>query len=280
MIIAADNKQMSKIGRAGKRHRSFFYLALIFCQLLALSACGNFKSDTLFQSQSRKAVRYGEYEVQKGDSLYSIAWRFKRDYKELAKINKIKSPYTIRVGQKIKLANYQDEIPSKGGYTGKSVVQPSKQKYTPTKTTTYKQKSWVRGRANTKRNRHTKNSISWQWPASGKLIQTFSFCSVGKKGIQISGNPGDAVKAAADGKVVYSGNSLVGYGNLVIVKHDEVFLTAYAHNRRVIVKEGQNVTRGQKIAEIGASGTDRNKLHFEIRKEGKPVNPVSYLPRR
>ncbi|MBL8395764.1 MAG: peptidoglycan DD-metalloendopeptidase family protein [Candidatus Accumulibacter sp.] len=120
--------------------------------------------------------------------------------------------------------------------------------------------------------------VSWLWPASGKLIGTFS--EGGNKGIDISGKAGDSVLAAAGGKVVYSGTGLRGYGKLVIVKHNNTYLTAYAHNQNVLVKEGQAVTRGQKIAEMGNTDADQVKLHFEIRRQGKPVDPLKHLPAR
>ena len=120
--------------------------------------------------------------------------------------------------------------------------------------------------------------ISWAWPASGKMLSGFS--ESGGKGIDIAGKTGDPVTAAADGKVVYSGTGLRGYGQLVIVKHSEAFLTAYAHNSRILVKEGQAVTRGQKIAEMGNTDADQVKLHFEVRRQAKPVDPLKYLPGR
>jgi lipoprotein NlpD len=120
--------------------------------------------------------------------------------------------------------------------------------------------------------------ISWSWPASGKLIGGFS--ESGNKGIDIGGKAGDPVIAAAGGKVVYSGTGLRGYGKLVIIKHNNTFLTAYAHNQNILVKEGQNVAKGQKIAEMGSTDTDQVKLHFEVRQQGKPVDPIKHLPPR
>lgn len=120
--------------------------------------------------------------------------------------------------------------------------------------------------------------ITWSWPASGKMIT--GFVESGSKGIDIAGKTGDPVAAAADGKVVYSGSGLRGYGQLVIVKHSDAYLTAYAHNHRILVKEGQTVTRGQKIAEMGNTDADQVKLHFEVRRQGKPVDPLKYLPGR
>jgi lipoprotein NlpD len=123
-------------------------------------------------------------------------------------------------------------------------------------------------------------SIEWRWPHVGTVIAAYSTSGKVNKGIDIAGNPGDSVRAAASGNVVYAGDGLLGYGNLVIVNHNEHYLSAYAHNRKVLVREGEDVTAGQKIAELGSSGTDRPKLHFEIRKNGNPVNPVPYLPPR
>ncbi|MDE2585701.1 MAG: peptidoglycan DD-metalloendopeptidase family protein [Betaproteobacteria bacterium] len=120
--------------------------------------------------------------------------------------------------------------------------------------------------------------VAWAWPSGGKVLAGFSEGT--NKGLDITGKMGDPVLAAGDGKVVYSGSGLRGYGKLVIIKHDATFLSAYAHNNNILVKEGQSVSRGQKIAEMGNSDTDQVKLHFEIRRQGKPVDPLQYLPKR
>ena len=122
------------------------------------------------------------------------------------------------------------------------------------------------------------DEIVWIWPAGGKLIGTFS--EGGNKGVDIAGRAGDPVLAASGGKVVYSGSGLRGYGKLVIVKHNSNYLTAYAHNQNILVKEGQSVSKGQKIAEMGNSDADQVKLHFEVRRQGKPVDPLKHLPPR
>ncbi|WP_009912111.1 murein hydrolase activator EnvC family protein, partial [Burkholderia humptydooensis] len=120
------------------------------------------------------------------------------------------------------------------------------------------------------------SNVSFAWPVRGALLNTFDDSK--NKGINIGGPAGEAVKAAADGRVVYAGNGLRGYGNLIIIKHDATYLTAYAHNRALMVKEGDAVTKGQKIAEMGNSDSDRVMLHFEVRRQGKPVDPLKYLP--
>lgn len=122
--------------------------------------------------------------------------------------------------------------------------------------------------------------IVWAWPARGNIIGRFSNSDADNKGIKLGGSEGDTVMAAADGEVVYTGNGLLRYGELVILKHNDRFLSAYAHNKLITVREGDRVTRGQKIAELGSTGIDRDMLHFEIRLDGKPVDPLSYLPSR
>jgi len=122
------------------------------------------------------------------------------------------------------------------------------------------------------------DDVAWIWPANGKMVGTFS--ESGIKGVDIAGKAGDPVLAAGDGKIVYSGTGLRGYGKLVIIKHNNTFLSAYAHNQAILVKEGQAVTKGQKIAEMGNSDADQVMLHFEVRRQGKPVDPLKYLPQR
>ena len=117
----------------------------------------------------------------------------------------------------------------------------------------------------------------WQWPARGEVVTSFS--RSGGKGIDIAGSFGQAIVAASDGEVVYSGSGLIGYGQLIIVKHNKRYLSAYAHNNKILVKEGDTVKGGQRIAEMGRSGSNRALLHFEIRRDGKPIDPVRYLPK-
>src|SRR5439155_10826617 len=123
-------------------------------------------------------------------------------------------------------------------------------------------------------------AVAWIWPTSTGDPVIAGFDEEKNKGIDIGGKPGDAVVAAADGRVVYAGAGLRGYGNLIILKHNNTYLTAYAHNQQLLVKEDQSVQKGQKIAEMGNSDADRVKLHFEIRRQGKPVDPARYLPNR
>ncbi len=218
----------------------------------------------------------GYYSVARGDTLYAIAWRFGYDFRKLAQANSIAAPYTIYPGQRIKLtdrvASTSSQPKSKTktkSSTSKSTVTKSSSSQTTVKakpTATDNSKGLVTGK------------LSWRWPTEGKVVRGFS--GDVHKGIDIGGKAGDSVMAVAPGRVVYAGSGIVGYGNLLIVKHSEIYLSAYGHNRRLLVAEGDVVKQGQRIAEKGDTATNSVKLHFEIRKEGKPVDPVKLLPRR
>jgi lipoprotein NlpD len=209
------------------------------------------------------------HKVVSGETLYSIAWKYSKNYKELARINGIKSPYVIYPGQRITIKN----TPPKKKVKPKKVTKNNK--VIKKKEVVSKTPKLSRADASV-----LKEKIRWRWPARGKLLAAFSSNARFNKGIDIAGKLGEPVYAAARGKVVFSGSGLRGYGRLVIIHHDEKFLSAYAHNSRLLVKENQVVKAGQKIAEIGSTGTDKAKLHFEIRKDGKPVDPLRYLPKR
>lgn len=204
--------------------------------------------------------------VGKGETLFSIAWAYGFDYKALARANGIDQSYVIHPGQVLKLT---DVAPSAAAVPVKA---NSQTRSTPVVTNTLPAKPLNKTVIDTK--------LAWRWPAPGGVMQAFSESGTVNKGIDIAGNLGDPVFAAASGKVVYAGSGLLGYGQLVIIKHNDQFLSAYAHNRVLAVREGDEIKTGQKVAEIGASGADKVKLHFEIRREGKPVDPELYLPPR
>lgn len=201
--------------------------------------------------------------VRKGDTLFSISFAHGYDFKTIARLNGIKSPYTIYVGQRLRL---KGKVVTKRKTTPKTKSQSTKRKKSKSK------KVAAVARKPSK--------IRWQWPTKGRILRKYSAKAPRKKGIGITGGENQTVIAAAAGRVVYSGNGLIGYGNLIIVKHEETYLSAYAHNNKVMVKEGQKVKRGQKIALMGVNENNTPMLHFEIRKNGKPVNPLAYLPRR
>ena len=252
------------------------------------------------------------YTVKKGDTLYSIALDHGVDYKELAAWNNIENRNRIQLGQTLKI-----KAPGAPAGTDVAVAKPiatapsvEKRALDGNNTEMLKREpkagkeaysdqalaqAQVQGQqkpaepplvaANPEVKPEAKpveplgaDEFVWLWPANGKMIGTFS--EGASKGVDIAGKAGDPVLAAGDGKVVYSGTGLRGYGKLVIVKHNNTYLSAYAHNQNVLVKEGQGVSKGQKIAEMGNTDADQVKLHFEVRRLGKPVDPLKYLPQR
>jgi lipoprotein NlpD len=249
---------------------------------------------------ARPQTTAGQYVVQRGDTLYSIAFRFGWDWKALAARNNIPPPYTIRPGQRVRF-----DLPQQG--SAPVVAQPSRPPVTRVPNTPAQTASRppvttqppvviasppqqpvsqppvaTSGTPATpgKVQQVPRSAKGWAWPSAGVLIGKFSSNGSLNKGIDIAGELGQPVLAASDGSVVYAGSGLRGYGELVIIKHSDAYVSAYGHNRRLLVREGQQVKVGQHIAEMGSTGTDRVKLHFEIRRQGKPVDPLQYLPRR
>jgi len=221
------------------------------------------EADSSKQSQKKRAT---EITVRRGDTLYSLSKENNIAVARLAAINGLKKPYVINPGQTLRLA----------GKSVASSTQSNTQNTASGRTTTRP----VRPVTNMVGSPvETNRSVSWQWPVKGKLIGRFNKRKNNAKGIEIAGREGKPISAASAGKVVYSGNGLISYGNLVIIKHSRSYLSAYAHNKKLLVKEGEMVKAGQKIAELGKTGTEKPKLHFEIRKNGKPVDPLKYLPR-
>jgi len=235
----------------------------------------------------RPTVTSGQYIVKPGDTLFSIAFRYGWDYKELAARNGITAPYTIRPGQPIRFSSASTgttTVVSSPSSSSKTTVirRPVNAPITPP----------ANGGKPTPTTPATPTPVvatvpaaeravgGWTWPANGVLIGKFASNGSLNKGIDIAGDLGQPVFAASDGAVVYAGSGLRGYGELIIIKHSDTYVSAYGHNRRLLVREGQQVKAGQSIAEMGSTGTDRVKLHFEIRRQGKPVDPLQFLPRR
>lgn len=213
------------------------------------------------------------HRVKKGETLFSIALGYGIDYHTLASTNSIAPPYQIYPGQKIDIRTYRTKQPATAQAGAKKV--PKTQSTSKNKEITVVQKT-VPAPIPTKNKHITK----WQWPAQGRLIRPFSIRPPINKGIDIAGILGNSVTAAASGTVVFAGHGLRGYGNLVIIEHNRQYLSAYAHVNRILVNEQEKVKAGQVIAEIGSSGTNKVKLHFEIRSNGKAVNPIRYLPKK
>lgn len=237
-------------------------------------------------ANQRQAVTSGQHVVQRGDTLYSIAFRFGWDWKALAAHNGIAPPYLIRVGQVIRFGGQQSTRPPMVATapvvsTPASVNRPTAPVQAPPASTQTQAPAPIKVTPATTPVQPVQRSASgWAWPSAGSVIGRFSSNGSLNKGIDIAGELGQPVLAASDGSVVYAGSGLRGYGELVIIKHSDTYVSAYGHNRRLLVREGQRVKVGQTIAEMGSTGADRVKLHFEIRRQGKPVDPLQYLPRR
>jgi len=203
----------------------------------------------------------GYHKVTKGDTLYSIAWSYGHDYREIALWNGISKPFVIYPGQHIRLKPLaaKNIKPLQPG----PIIAKKNVKIIPK---TLSKKSVAEAR------------LTWSWPTTGKIVK--SNLPTSKKGVNIAGSAGQAINAAATGDVVYSGSGLLGYGKLIIIKHSETYLSAYAHNNDILVKEGDRVKVGHQIATMGLGNDGRPILHFEIRMNGKPVNPLKHLPNK
>ncbi len=245
-------------------------LIVIVLASLLLAACSSrFVSYGDGRYSNKNKYDQSQHTVRKGETLYSIAWQHGVDYRKVAGWNDISRPYTIFPGQKIKLTGIEKKKSAPETKT-KVVSKHGKMSASTDKKYTASQKN--------KNNKNTK--ITWYWPTSGKIISRYSAKDPGKKGLDIEGRMGQPILAAASGEVVYSGNGLRGYGNLIIIKHNDIYFSAYAHNHNLFVKEAEKVKFGQKIADMGNSETSRPMLHFEIRRNGKPSNPLKYLPKK
>ena len=216
---------------------------IVVIGILAVGGC----TSSLLNFESTSHV------VQPGESLYTIAWRYRLDYQDLARWNDLGNPDLIYVGQRLSLRAAGATRPAQAS---SRVPQPRPLPPAPNLA-----------------------PPTWQWPAQGELVRAFGADSGLGNGIGIGGSVGQAIRAAAAGRVVYSGSGLIGYGQLLIIKHNDTYLSAYGHNNRLIVGQGDSVERGQTIAEMGIGPERQPQLHFEIRRNGSPVDPLDHLPR-
>ncbi|NNE62625.1 MAG: peptidoglycan DD-metalloendopeptidase family protein [Gammaproteobacteria bacterium] len=246
---------------------SFAFKSIVILFLMVfISGCIN------PQAVNQYTDNRGSYLVKRSDTLYSIAWRYGLDYRELAQWNQIAVDATIYPGQRLILIRpSSSELPTQSN-------QPREQS-----------SQSFEDSADTAGNSQQSASVSafqgndprsWLWPTEGRLISTFSAKQLDRRGIDIGGKLGQPVVAVADGKVVYSGNGLAGYGNLIIIKHSDTYLSAYAYGQQRLVEEGTTVEAGKVIAKMGNLKTSTARLHFQIRKNGKPVDPLRFLPER
>lgn len=319
---------------------------------LLLAACATSEVAPVVERSTPPVTRAdlaaAEYVVQAGDTLYGIAFRHKRDYRQVAAINRLAPPYVLRPGQRLRLDGRAPVPPVALRGSATVAVAPVREEAavvplapeplppprpvvaprpvptpiatprpvaTPTPTPEITRTTTVttttttvppRGQPVTQVTRTTTQEtipaptptptpspiaiaaaptqrvagIGWRWPAAGRVVRGYDAADPARQGLDIAGTSGQPVLAAADGEVVYSGNGLIGYGELIIIKHDAEFLSAYGYNRKRLVAEGERVRGGQAIAEMGRSPAAVDALHFEIRRGGKPVDPSRYLPRR
>jgi len=282
-------------------------LLCYFILPLSLAACSsrnkpapviNIYGSTTQNHPGKSNIYTPEYKVRAGETLYSIAWRANSDVRQLAALNNLSSPYRIYPGQKLflnakrkssrkakaakattrKHANKKEHKSAKLASTKvvkNTIASSQKQAYGKN----------VTGQKSSEKVFNSTHKFSqkiklWQWPTNGKVIARFSTTTQGNKGLNIAGRRGSNIRAAASGKVVYVGSALRGYGKLIIIKHNDDYLSAYAHNDKILVKEQKQIKAGEVIAKMGDSAAQRVMLHFEVRFRGKPVNPLKYLPKK
>ncbi|WP_411554162.1 amidase activator ActS [Kosakonia sp. ML.JS2a] len=238
--------------RAGRLMINPLRRVMCLAIILLMAGCAGNKS-------SVGSYSGGVYTVKRGDTLYRISRITGTSIKDLAGMNGLSPPYTIEVGQQLKVKGTSKTASSSGKGSGKTAkVVPS---------SAVPQSSWP-----------PVGDRCWRWPTTGKVVMTYSTSEGGNKGIDIAGSRGQPIYAAGAGKVVYVGNQLRGYGNLIMIKHSEDYITAYAHNDTLLVNNGQSVKAGQKIATMGSSDTDSVKLHFQLRYRATAIDPLRYLP--
>ena len=283
-------------------------LALLVA-LMSASGCGGGRLAPVSQVDPTASGLPSSHTVRKGETVYAIAWLYGLDYREVAAWNALVDPHSIVPGQTLALSGPQldDErtttkpppVPDdSAGVAAPASPEPTKAQ---SSSSTAKPEAIAESAADTPAPSNpdatsdstdaarrvvdvsanvfdTDRSIDeWIWPTKGKVVGRFG--KSGRNGVDISGRRGQSVIAASDGRVVYNGGGLIGYGKLIILKHNKRFLSAYAHNAEILVEEGDIVKGGQSIARMGSTGSNQVKLHFEIRRDGKPVNPLRYLPR-
>jgi lipoprotein NlpD len=294
MTITVFNKLvLIRLLRKTRRHTTMLALPLSLAFLM--SACSsNFVPAPVVHLSTKTAtvenvsqITGDTYIVEPGDTLFAIAFYSGNDYRELARLNNISPPYTIKLGQKLHLKPVKtQQVTAKTSEARSTEGTENNVRVNKVKQTQQQQQSTVKKPAPASENQvsnrvalnTTNNQLAWAWPASGNRTIATVGSDGSNRGLDIKGKLGAQVLAAADGKIVYAGNALKGYGNLIIIKHNNDYLSAYAHNETILVSEQTSVKQGQKIATMGSSGASEVMLHFEIRKKGKSVDPFRYLP--
>lgn len=284
-------------------------ISSVSCDGTAFSNAGGQQASSdsrIIYNRSYESIPKGEYSgntytVKHGDTLFYIAWITGNDFRDLAQHNNIPEPYSLNVGQCIQLDNNSVKgdgsmLVATDATKGGLPKPPSSNQMQTAMVDSYSTDRYYN--ESDKQNvlsaavgsvvspvispalSNTASISSWRWPAEGKIIDNFSLSEGGNKGVDIIGTAGQPIFAAAEGRIVYAGNALRGYGNLIIIKHNDDYLSAYAHSDTMLVREKQEVKAGQKVAIMGSAGTSSSRFHFEIRYKGKSVNPLHYLPQR
>ncbi len=303
-MISKNNKY--KIELCNRFHGQCLKVFVILITSVFLSSCLSVSQQAPVSSRiPPPSTKISQHIVAPGETLYSIAWRYGLDYKKLARANGINSRYKIFPGQSILLSDkvspkYRSKPiasrPKASNKTSSRIQKPatktSQNKRTTKPARTIAPKKQIASTRSEKKSKTLKASpssskksgpVRWRWPAKGIVTTNFHRQKGLRRGIDIGGKKGESVNAAASGKVVYAGSGLRGYGKLIIIKHNEIYLSAYAHNNQLRVSEGDFVKVGQRIADIGSTGIGtqaKPRLHFQIRRDGKPIDPLPLLPRR
>ena len=269
-------------------------IALLALSLLVmLQACSPPVRSPIETRQAPPSQRINVHEVQSGETLYSIAWRYEADFRDMAVINGLADPYMLRIGQRLKIFDDGQRLQSSAVIRDNSTNLSKPAKSTIGERTRVENSSNSAGVVVERSSRvaasATKPKVlvpkdaefvqSWAWPISGRIVKSFG-ADRQAKGLLIDPGQETWVAAAAKGEVVYAGTGIRGIGNLIILKHSDLYLSAYAHNKQLFVREGDTVTLGQKIAVVGNDASGSPSVYFEIREDGRPVDPIRFLPKR
>ena len=269
--------QQSKVNIQKDKIMKIMLLSAVVGFTVAMAGCA---SKPQINNSSRYAMAPNYYTVRSGDTLSGIAMRYGLDYISIAEMNDIPAPYRIYVNQSLRLKKGSSPrtvstqvMAQPEQIKRQTIALPTTQPVTPVT-----QPSTIPSTNTTVASVAPNSSLRWIKPTNGPVIQGFNLAN-NVKGIRYGGNQGDPIYAAADGQVVYAADGLKEYGNLVLIKHIDGYISAYAHNSKMFVKSGDNITAGQKIAEMGSTGASQVMLEFQIRLDGKPINPVNLLPK-
>jgi len=294
----------SRLNQSANSHIVLLFLKVLCCVLISINllACSSrdkpapvitVYGSTLLKNSVENRIDANEYTVRSGETLYSIAWRANSDVRQLARLNDIRPPYNIYSGQKIFLVSKNKGKSAKASSSKHSSKKQTKSSNVTNtrviKNTIASSKKQAYGENVSKKKtaqsylpktKFSQKISRWRWPVKGEIIAKFSSRAQGNKGINIAGRRGTNIRSAANGKVVYAGSALRGYGKLIIIKHNDDYLSAYAHNDKILVKEQQQIKSGEVIAKMGNTDAQSVMLHFEVRFRGKSVDPLKYLPKK